>query len=238
MKRIAILAIVGLLSLYSYAYEDFYRDYLWGDYQAGIEKAKYSKDDRGLYFLGLVYLKMGDYKVSRKYLRMMLNRFPKTSLYQQGLIKLIDTYFLEGNYRKAKALYKDVLRKYSSFNYLPHIYLRLAQIAAKEGDWPNKQKYLEIIEEKYPSSVEKKLARILKTYPDYFTVQIGAFSNKSNALSLKEQLQLNYPVYIVKEKTKDLTLYKVRVGKFSKRNEAKRISLKLLKEGYPARIYP
>jgi outer membrane protein assembly factor BamD (BamD/ComL family) len=151
---------------------------------------------------------------------------------------LADTYFLEDNLAKAKAIYKKIEKKYTSLNFLPTVYLRLAQIASKEGKWRDKRKYLRRIEEKYPHSAEMKFVEILKSHGDYFTIQVGAFSKKGNALNLKEELKKNYPAYIVESNVAGYVLYKVRIGKFKNRREAEKTYLKLLSEGYPARIYP
>jgi cell division protein FtsN len=40
------------------------------------------------------------------------------------------------------------------------------------------------------------------------------------------------------EKREGTMLYKVRVGKFKDRKEAERVCGRLIKQGYPARIYP
>ena len=98
--------------------------------------------------------------------------------------------------------------------------------------------YLHLIEEKYPDCSEMKFVKILQGYGDFFTIQVGAFSKKANALTVKKELDPKFPAYIVKDKKGGITLHKVRVGKYRKRDEAKRVFLQLLEQGYPAIIYP
>jgi tetratricopeptide (TPR) repeat protein len=225
--------------IYSNTLKDAYREYLYGDYEEGIKEAlKCREDDSVLYFLGLTYLKLGDYYRARLYFRRLLKSFSDSKFYEQALLKFADTYFLEGNLKKAKVLYEKIKRKYPSFNFLPTVYLRLAQIASKEGRWQDKKNYLKKIKNKFPHSIEVKFVNLLENYGDYFTIQVGAFSKKENALNLKKELSVYYPVYILESKLDGYTLYKVRIGKFKHRKEAEKVYQRLLDQGYPARIYP
>jgi hypothetical protein len=150
----------------------------------------------------------------------------------------VDAYFMEDNLDKAANLYLSILRKYPDFSYKPLVYLRLAQVAAKKGNWSQKNKYLELIKTDFRDSLEYELAKRLAQRGDYFTVQVGAFSKKSNALQLVRKLKPRYSAYIVEETGQDLVLYKVRVGKFKRKSEVQVVYDRLLKDGYSARIYP
>jgi tetratricopeptide (TPR) repeat protein len=239
MRRTLIFFIFFLLPLFVFpSCKDIEKKYLLGDYEGFIrESLECKEEDRVLYFLGLSYLKLAKYSQARSNFYKLISRYPHSNLIEKGWLKLADTYFLEGNLTKAKMIYKR-LEKYSSFNFLPTVYLRLAQIYAKEGRWQDKKRYLKKIKEKFPSCIEMKYISVLESYGDYFTIQVGAFSKKKNALSLKEELSKRYPVYIVEEKSGGILLYKVRVGKFKNRNKTKRVYMKLIKEGFSARIYP
>ncbi|UCG35433.1 MAG: tetratricopeptide repeat protein [Candidatus Omnitrophota bacterium] len=244
MKKIIFLVfsfwfLIYSFSAYSYTIRDAYEDYLYGDYHEAIKKAeRLRENDEVLYFLGLIYMKVGEHSKVRAHLRKLLRRFPSSQFYEQGLMKLADTYFLERDFPKAKELYWDIVQKYPNMQHLPRVYLRLAQIACKEGDWGLKKMYLRMIKEKYPSCSEMKFVEILQDYGDFFTIQIGAFSKEANALTIKKELQVQYPVYIVEDRKGGIILYKVRVGKFKQRDQAKRVFLQLLEDGYPAIIYP
>lgn len=66
-----------------------------------------------------------------------------------------------------------------------------------------------------------------------YTVQVGAFTEKENALRLKESLELKYrDVYISEATIKEVTFYRVRVGKFQSRKEALSLGKTLANEGY------
>ncbi|UCC95950.1 MAG: SPOR domain-containing protein [Candidatus Omnitrophota bacterium] len=216
------------------------KDYLYGDYQTAIEKAQsVQQDDEVLYFLGLTCSKIGEYKRARSYFHKLTKRFPYSPFYEQTLVKVADTYFLAGDYSKAENLYREMEAKGSSFNYLPLVYLRLAQVASKEGRWQEKRKYLNLIKRKYPETCEMRYVDVLSSLGDFFTIQVGAFSKRANASRLKRELEeKGYSAYLIEERKKGYALYKVRIGKYKEKETVERVYLKLLSQGYPARIYP
>ncbi|MEI8348735.1 MAG: tetratricopeptide repeat protein [Candidatus Omnitrophota bacterium] len=224
---------------FAFTVDDVYKDYLSDDCESALIKAKKLKeDDDVLYILGLVYLKIGNYPQARDYFQRLQNNFPRSEFYQQSLLKFADSYFMEENFQKAKTLYEQIIQKYPSCNYKSMLYLRLAQIANKEGNWEEKKKYTNLIKEKHPQCSEVRFIDTLDSGCDFFTVQIGAFSSKKNAYALMKEISQEYEAYIAEDARDGLTLYKVRIGKFKERKEATRLSIKLLKKGYPARIYP
>ena len=219
--------------------DEAYKSYLGEDYEEAITKAKsVSTNDESLYFLGLVYMKMGNYPQSREYFLTLMQSYPRSGLYQEASLKLADTYFIEGDFSKARASYKEVEKKYPASDYRPIIYLKLAQVAEKEGQWDEKKKYLSLLKEKYPLTNELAVTDNDEAKEDFFTIQVGAFSSRKNALNLRNELSAKYDTYLVEEKKENYTLYKVRLGKFKVRKEAEKIWGRLVKQGYPARIYP
>jgi rare lipoprotein A len=68
-----------------------------------------------------------------------------------------------------------------------------------------------------------------------FTIQVGAFIDRSNAIRLMEALKRSYTdVTITELKTPEDTYYRVRVGRFRIRAEAYQIASRLAQEGYTA----
>ncbi len=66
-----------------------------------------------------------------------------------------------------------------------------------------------------------------------YTVQVGAFTEKEGALRLKAGLEVKYKdVYIIEAVVKDVTFYRVRIGKFPRREEASSVGKILAEEGY------
>jgi len=235
----SLICLLLPYTAYCFTLNDAQKDYLYGNYEEAIRKAQSLKhDDQTLYFLGLAYTKIGAYSKAQGHLNKLIQRFPHSRFHSQGLVKLADTYFLQKDYLRAKSLYLEIIKKYPSLDNMPIVYLRLVQIASRQGNWDKKQEYLHIIKTKYPQSSEMKFVRILEGYGDFFTIQVGAFSEKKNAFVLREELSKDYNVYIVEDTKGNYPIYKVRVGKFKNRYDVEKAAAQLLNKGYPARIYP
>ena len=66
-----------------------------------------------------------------------------------------------------------------------------------------------------------------------FTVQVGSFIHRANALRLMKELKkIHQVVYISILKTPESKYYRVRLGKFSSRQEAYQYAHLLVKDGY------
>lgn len=236
-------ALVLILSFPWFAFPlsitDAHKEYLYGDYDKAIAIAKgLRENDETLYFLCLFHIKIGSYPKARIFLRKLIRRFPDSRFYDLGIIKLADTYFLGKDYAQAKAIYLKIADDSNTSNNMPLVLLRLAQIASREGDWAQKKKYLKQLNSQYPKSPEIRFAKVLEALGDFFTIQVGAFSVRANALALAEELRDDYSAYIVEDKKSTYPIYKVRIGRFKSYYDAKKVSAKLLNEGYPTRIYP
>ena len=242
MKTISLVLVFIFsisFSAFPFSITDVHKEYLYGNYDDAIRIAKDLREsDETLYYLGLSYMKIGDYSKARTSLRRLLHRFSGSSFYEPGMVKLADTYFLEKDYPRAKELYLEIEQRATSGDFMPAVLLRLAQIASRQGKWDEKTKYTKRIKSKYPKASEMKFVKVLDALGDFFTIQVGAFSVRENALLLVEELKDEYSPYIVKERKGNYLLYKVRVGKFKDHYQAKKIASKLLNQGYPARIYP
>jgi rare lipoprotein A len=66
-----------------------------------------------------------------------------------------------------------------------------------------------------------------------YTIQVGAFVEMENAIRLKSGLELKYrDVYVIEATVKDVTFYRVRIGKFHRREDAFGLGKVLAEEGY------
>ncbi|MCF7873380.1 MAG: tetratricopeptide repeat protein [Candidatus Omnitrophica bacterium] len=226
---------------YPASLEDAQRQYLFGNLDKAVRLAKRLRSSaQNIYFLGLVYIKKKEYRKARYYFKKIIDNYQNSYFYQKSQIKLADSYFFEGSYQKANQLFTNILNKKNQKNDEPLILLRLAQVAAKQGKWADKEKYSTVLKNRYPNSLEIKYIKILDSYGSFFTVQIGAFSDKSNALNLYNQISKDFDdhVFIVEKKNQDFPIYKVRVGKFKDRYSVEKLAEKLQNQGYPTRIYP
>jgi outer membrane protein assembly factor BamD (BamD/ComL family) len=240
LKRILLLLVfMAASAAYADNFSDAAKDYIYGDYQDSLTKAKlFRGDPQGMYLIGLNDLKMGEYVKARECFTMVAASHMHNELVDQAHVKIADTYFLEKNYSVAKKEYLSLKNSSVANNFLSLIYLRLAQIASKEGNWQEKDDYLNKLRSQFPASVEMKYAGLLQNHGDFFTVQIGAFSSVENADEIRRGLKGRYDTYIAKDVRSALTIYKVRVGHFVRREDAEAACEKLINEGYPAIVYP
>ncbi|MBN2484293.1 MAG: tetratricopeptide repeat protein [Candidatus Omnitrophica bacterium] len=240
------MAIISVtLTVKSYAKDSLdraYKSYILGDFNTSLVELKegvhYAGGDEMLYLAGMDYLELGDYEGAREYFRRVINNFKDNLFYQPAQIKYADTYFLETNYTQAQIVYASILEKNSAPDYLPRVYLRLAQVSAKLGQWEEEKKYIKKIRKEFPGSVEEYYVDILENRGYFFTIQVGAFSEKVNAYELMQKLEDKYPAYWVEEEGDEVSLYKVRVGKYQDRADAVKVYHALVEDGYPARIFP
>lgn len=66
-----------------------------------------------------------------------------------------------------------------------------------------------------------------------FTIQVGSFKEVENAVRLKKALELRYSdVYIINVIIDNVLYYRVRIGKFNKRDEAHGLARTMAQEGY------
>lgn len=78
--------------------------------------------------------------------------------------------------------------------------------------------------------------------PSPFTVQAGSFKLKENAQKMRDTLNINHQsaakgaAYIKKITINNTVHYRVRVGRFERREEARRMAEALSAEGYETRV--
>ena len=66
-----------------------------------------------------------------------------------------------------------------------------------------------------------------------YTIQVGSFKEKRNALSLKHELDKKYKgIYVVAAIDSETEYYRVRLGNFNSRESAEETAQRLIKDGY------
>ena len=125
------------------------------------------------------------------------------------------------------------------------LYYRLSQVAYKKGDAQQGKEYFDKLKDAYPLNIESSPNKDLYLFSSpsaglYYSIQVGAFSNITNANNLTNNLvQKGYPAYYIDEvNSQGKISYRVRVGKFKLRDEALNLEKKLSHEGYPTKICP
>ncbi|HAH19949.1 MAG: hypothetical protein A2Y00_08370 [Omnitrophica WOR_2 bacterium GWF2_43_52] len=234
-----------LSTLYCYA-EGLHRAealYLQGSYSESIEECAESisrgKDmDRAYYLLGLNYLKLGDTQKAREKLKIMIENYKESNYSAIVQVLYADSYFIDQEYATAQSRYEEILRTNTAL--ANSAYLGLARCALKTGEWEKAKGYAELLAQKFPKSLEARMAKELFSGQEFFfTVQVGSFASLKNAERLMSKLQGKYfDAFIDQVPSGQNLLYRVRVGKVKTRQEALALKNALEAEGYPTRIFP
>lgn len=192
------------------------------------------------YYLGLGQLRLGKYAESRKSFSLVIQAHPKSELYDKSVSGLIEGLYVSGFYQDAIAESQRFIRNHPNSAYLSLVYLKMARSNLKLMRWEEANQLLAKILKDYPQSMEASIAKQLMEEKQYFTVQVGAFEDKTRAVSLSMDLKKDkYYSYLVETVSPDgKKYYRVRVGQMTSLQKAKELENRLTKLGYPALIYP
>jgi len=235
--------------------------YLDCEYKAAIsegEKILLTSVNRGgfeelYYYLGLSYLKDSNYVRAADMFGRVIAEFKDSKFAGQAKLALGDTYFMQGEFEKAEALYDELMGPQDT-KLKPAALYRLSRVAMKKGDSAKSNQYLEKLKNDYPFCLEAKLDKEVsavtnKAAPEsapldipsgtIYSVQVGFFSSKENALNFTDELtQKNFPAYAEKDIVGGKESYRVKVGKLKTRQEAQDLEKKLSQAGYPTKVCP
>ena len=152
----------------------------------------------------------------------------------------IDALYLQGFYENALKEADNLISRRSNSDMLSLFYLKAARANLKLARWTRAEELLKKINVTFPESFEAGVARQLLEEKQYFTVQVGAFTEKVVAEKLVSELNKRKEyAYIVESKgTGKRPFYRVRVGQLSSLNDARELEAKLSSLGYPTLIYP
>ncbi|MFA5276677.1 MAG: SPOR domain-containing protein [Candidatus Omnitrophota bacterium] len=258
VKRKLVLSVVIVL-INSFFTLSFAQDidrlkacFLKGDYHCAIiegERALGNNIDKQhsdelYYFLGLSYLKAGNYLRASDIFAIVINEFKESPFKDDAALGLGDTYFLQGNLDKAGDYYSDLLKNNPQSKLKAQLYYRLSRIAFGKGDAVSGQAYADKLALEFPLNPEGLANNDI--FPQtgkvgfFYSVQVGSFSSGANAGNLSSILtNKGYPAFVEEGSSKgNEKIYRVKVGRFSNRQEAALINDKLIQEGYPTRITP
>ncbi len=207
--------------------------------QGCLESNDCFEKDKALFIIAEAYAKSGDFKRARSYYRTVYRKYPASSYASRAVLRIADSYFLEDNYEKAEKIYRYFVDNYPNSAFYPLGLLKLAYTERKLGKWDEVTDCADKLTRQFRGSFEAKQAKKLANAYRFFTVQVGAFVERKNALALVRKLQVDkFESYIVKDNSRGRVIYKVRVGKLKQRKEAVGLFNKLLSRNYPAQIYP
>lgn len=193
-----------------------------------------------LYYAGLSDLWLGKYMSARRLVQKSLDGKPAKNLQDMASLALIDTYYMEGDYKKSLQLAENFSNDHRKSEFLGSAYLKIARSHLKLAHWKKGREYLLLIVEKFPNSIERFYVEQLLHENQFFAVQVGSFQERVTAEGVVGELQKKGEyAYIVETTSQEgKKFFRVRVGKFQQFDEAQKLETKLSMLGYPTKIYP
>ncbi len=220
---------------------------LHGEYQSALDECWNlehieKKELKGeiWYLRGICFMELNMYVQARKVFKEAIP-FAKGDLSTEIYIGIADSYFIERKYSKAITIYEQLLNKIKNEDaYLCAFYYKLGKSFQKESQWSKTKYYFNLLERKFPDSLESKLVKKSSVGGNFFTIQVGCFSNIRNAEKLQRDLEVKgYEVYLTPFKSNGRQFYRVRVGEFMSRIAAQNTEAMLKsKEHLPTHIFP
>lgn len=219
------------------------RDYLQtGVIARKLLKERPSAEQEALlrYYSGLSALRLGRYAEAENIFRRLETVRAREDFADQVTAALIDALYLQGFYEKALQETVRVMSRRKNSAMASAFYLKAARANLKLARWVKAGDLLRRLAEEYPMSFESDVARQLLEEQQYFTVQVGSFTEKSLAQRLADELTRRQEyAFIVESRASDgRTNYRVRVGRLSNLRDAVTLEAKLAGLGYPTLIYP
>ncbi len=207
--------------------------------QECLEKEGCSDRAQALYIIGESNIQSGSFTPAREAFWRVYEQYASSLYAAKAFLRIGDSYFLESEYAEAQKIYTQYLQRFPASGELPLCLLRLVYAERKLGNWQRMKDYATELKKRFPLTKETKEAEALMNTETYFTVQVGGFLRRQNALALMRKLQVDkFKPFLVTEDSSGKTIYKVRVGKLPTRQSAENLFRKLISKNYPAQIYP
>jgi len=176
-----------------------------------------------------------------------LSTYPRSELYDWAVLGIGNALFASEKYGEARSEFAKIVESAFAQELKGTALYRVGQCHEYLGDTMSARACYERIGEEFPDSFEQFLiegswVRRPTTVEDtvaQFTIQVGAFAHKENAIKLHDLLShKGYEVEIVtKSKEDGMFLHTVRVGSYASREEAEATAAHLEKEeGFKPRI--
>ncbi|MBI4314109.1 MAG: tetratricopeptide repeat protein, partial [Candidatus Omnitrophica bacterium] len=221
--------------------------YLRGEYAKVIESAQepslqdQTSRDYFLYWAGMSNLQIQQYTEAQEAFQKIVSEYAQSRWRPAAQVGIADAVWLSGRPAEAVPLYQQILSEQGTD---PAIALRasyqLAQAARAAGQWETARAALKSVSKRFPTSFESRMAQQILSGSDFaFSVQVGAFGMRDNAMRLQRQLaRLGYSASVDQATAEGRAMHRVRVGRFQNREEAARTAQQLKQEGFPAKVVP
>ena len=130
------------------------------------------------YYTGVSDLWLGQYVSARESLAKTIKAKPSRDLLDKASMALMDTYYMEGDYKKSLEVAEDFLDDNPKSEFISAVYLKVARCHLKLANWKKGRDYLQKVLQKYPNSLERFYVDQLLQESQYFAVQVGSFQDR------------------------------------------------------------
>jgi tetratricopeptide (TPR) repeat protein len=248
LSFMAVLFVPGMLLAQEATVSDIEAAIMQEDYKKANDLSKLvlqaktgqNKDAQVEYYLGLSYLRLGEYRAAYDTFKNAAEDASAVELYEKSIIGVVDSLYMQGYYEKALKEATSLMGKHPRSEIMGLIYLKIARSNLKLARWGKARDFLQKIISEYPETFESRIARQLLEEKQYYTVQVGAFIEQARAEKLvKELIAREQYAYIIETKAPDgRKFFRVRVGQMTALKDAKSLETQLSGLGYPTLIYP
>lgn len=193
-----------------------------------------------------------------QFYQQFIQRFPSSKYADKALLKLAQYYYAVGSYIAAREYFDNLIAQFPTSSAIPLATYSAARCLLAMGYSDSAEKELKELLKQFPNSPYKILAQHdlalqreqtqdknaakaaasdkdnfdkliqFSQYQGRYTLQIGAFGNRDNAMKLKESFsRQGYDVSITTKYLSDQLLYLVWLGEFETEDQARRFAADL-----------
>lgn len=223
--------------------------YLRGEYAQVIETGHRvlmaqelsGRHDHLWYLIGMAQLQLRHAVEAQEALQQVVLRFPDSRWRPEAEVGLADAVRVAGDPARAVTLYEELLARWGPGHPAAvRLLYQLGLAAQAAGQWDTARTAFQQVVAHHPQSFEATLARRMLQAGEFaFSVQVGAFGVRGNAARLQRELaRRGYSVTVDQSEAEGRPMHRVRVGRFTNREEAAQTARQLKQDGFPAKIVP
>ena len=220
--------------------------FLRGDYTGIVQEARRLDRQGGklsegvLYLWGISAFKLDHPEEGRQALDRLVAERSGSRWRVPALLALGQSWEEAGQDDEALKAYETLLTGEGASAYFSQAAFKLGRVQMRLGLWQESRSTLNSLVQRAPQSPEAAAARdLLGQGSFYYCVQVGAFSSEANAGRLAGELKRRgHEPEISRTELEGKEIFRVRIGRFQRRQEAEAELKQLREEGFPGRVFP